>query len=462
MKPVRVALIADIHGNLPALEAVLADARAHRTEQIWNLGDFLGYTPFPNDVIRVLQEQKAVSIIGNYDQKVLQFPKKKKDWKDTKRPDKFSAFEWNSQNLSETSQAYLRDLPEQRTLTVGEVSVMLCHGSPDDINEHLFSHTPEARLATLAASAGVSVVVCGHSHDAFTRRVNGTWFVNPGSCGRPEGGDWRAAYAVVTFAGQDVSVKHRRVEYDIERATRAIHAAGLPHAFIQVLKQGKKIDDLLPGEPELDGPEQDIEPTDPQTCLDRVYDVAKRYEFERAHAEQVRDLALSLCDQLADLAPELGPDERRLLEYGSLLHDIGWYEGRQHHHETALDFIMKDRQMPLTVRQRQIVGLLARYHRSTLPKAEHPVYALLEETDRRRVDQLASFLRLADGLDKTHNSVVRRIDCHLSDNEVALTCRVKASAERERVMGQKKADLLERTFQRKVRIATVPVSDRGA
>ena len=117
--------------------------------------------------------------------------------------------------------------------------------------------------------------------------------------------------------------------------------------------------------------------------------------------------------------------------------------------------------MPLRLRERHIVGLLARYHRRALPEPEHPVYSLLNEADRQRVNQLASFLRLADGLDRTHSRIVQGIECRLSNDTVTLTCEVTAAGEEERAMGQKNADLFERTFGRKVMVVTIPASNKA-
>ena len=77
----RIALLSDVHGNLPALEAVLDDAVGRGAEELWYGGDFLGYAPFPNEVVQKLREARAVSIIGNYDLKVLAFGQKQENWK---------------------------------------------------------------------------------------------------------------------------------------------------------------------------------------------------------------------------------------------------------------------------------------------------------------------------------------------------------------------------------------------
>ena len=90
----KIALIGDIHANLPALEAVLEDAHKRKVEAIWNIGDMLGYNAFPDQVVKRLRKERVVSIVGNYDLKVLKFKKKAKKWRKKKHPDKYRAFKW--------------------------------------------------------------------------------------------------------------------------------------------------------------------------------------------------------------------------------------------------------------------------------------------------------------------------------------------------------------------------------
>jgi len=235
----RIALLADVHGNLPALEAVLQDVYRRKPDQIWYLGDFLGYIPFPNEVIALLRAQQAICVRGNYDSKVLAYPRKAARWKKTKRAAKLAAFRWNSASLQAENRQYLKDLPATRRLDVAGITALLTHGSPDSPKEPLSDDTPRERLRELADSAQVELVVCGHSHISFQRRVRGTCFMNPGSVGRPGGGDPRAAYRWVTVAPGRITSRPRRVTYDIERAGRAIHAAGLERQFFEALRKGE-------------------------------------------------------------------------------------------------------------------------------------------------------------------------------------------------------------------------------
>jgi len=241
----RVALIGDVHANLPALDAVLQHAEAQRVEAVWNVGDFVGYNAFPEEVVQRLRSQGAVSVIGNYDLKVLKFPAKDTKWRAKKRPEKYLAFKWAYESLSEESRMYLASLPRDVKLEAEGWRVMLTHGSPASVGEHLFVDTPEERLRELAGIAQADVIVVGHSHVAFSRQVDDVWFVNTGSVGRQDDGDPRAAYAIVDLGGEGMAVQHHRIEYDVEAAIAAIRRAGLPRAFEEMMRQGRKLDWIL-------------------------------------------------------------------------------------------------------------------------------------------------------------------------------------------------------------------------
>lgn len=432
-----IALLSDVHGNMPALEAVLEDAAGHGADAIWNLGDVVGYAPFPNEVIRRLRDVHAANIVGNYDLKVLAFEQKQEQWKKHKAPEKYAAFQWNWEHLSEEDRGFLASLPARLKVEVNGLDVLLVHGSPASIDELLGADTAQRRLEELAVKAGVDVIVCGHSHEPFVRRTRGAWFVNPGSVGRPEGGDWRASYALLEFRAGRLNVAHRRVAYDIERVVRATDAAGLPREFAAVFRKARSLDQLRDQARQSD------------KVLDAVGALARRCDYEREHTHQVTKLALELFDQLEGLH-KMGPEERFWLKCGALLHDIGWIEGQKGHHKTALTLILADPGLPLGRREREIVGLIARYHRKALPSAEHQCFSHLTAKDQHRVSVLAGILRIADGLDRSHVSVVRRLECHVSDGRLTVMCRARGRAEAELRAARKKVDLLERTFNRPV------------
>lgn len=242
----KVALIGDVHANLPALEAVLADGYQRGVEAIWNVGDFVGYGAFPDEVVERLQQEGALSIIGNYDLKVLKFKKKRDKWRRSKQSGKWLAFKWAYENLSKKSRKYLRSLPQEIRLQVAGKRVLLTHGSPASNEEHLTPSTPEERLHELAQMAKADVIICGHSHQHFVRQVSRVWFINTGSVGRPDDGDPRAAYAILHIEPERFQVHHYRLEYDIARAVAAIREHKLPEAFAQMVLRGRNLDAVLP------------------------------------------------------------------------------------------------------------------------------------------------------------------------------------------------------------------------
>jgi putative phosphoesterase len=241
----KAALIGDVHANLPALEAVLAHIRAQGIHKIWNIGDFVGYGAHPNEVIELLRQEKATSIVGNYDLKVIHFPKKEAKWRASKMPDKYLAFQWAYQVLKPENRRYLARLPAEVRLQAAGRSVVLTHGSPLSNEEHLTPDTPEARLQELLLAAPADVLICGHSHQPFARQVGAGWVINTGSVGRPGDGDPRACYAVLRLNKNGLDIQHHRVEYDVQRAAQAIRQQGLPEAFAQMFLQGKDLEAVL-------------------------------------------------------------------------------------------------------------------------------------------------------------------------------------------------------------------------
>lgn len=238
----RIALIGDVHANLHALEAVLLHASDQGVKTIWNAGDFVGYGAFPDEVVNLLRRVKAVSIRGNYDQKVLKVRKKQAAWAAAKVPEKWLAFQWAYEHLSTRSRKYLKRLPKNRRLQARGWRILLTHGSPASPDEHLGLDTPEARLRELAAMAKADLIICGHSHQPFARWVENVLFINTGSVGRPDDGDPRATYAILKLKRKMVEVIHYRVEYDVDQAAGAIRANQLPEQFAQMLLQGRSLD----------------------------------------------------------------------------------------------------------------------------------------------------------------------------------------------------------------------------
>ena len=238
-RPVTIALISDIHANLPALEAVLADAKQKGATAVLNAGDSIGYGAFPDEVISYLRSSYVLSVIGNYDLAVLS-----KKWK-TGRPrshDKQAAMRFAFQNLSKENRTYLAGLSREFRLRVRGTNILVTHGSPDQIDEYLDRGTLESRLREIAEKARADIIITGHSHLPSIRQVDDVLFVNCGSVGRTEDGDPRACYALLTL--DPLSVVHVRVSYDISRAIVAMQNRHLPGSFTRMISEGRSHDDI--------------------------------------------------------------------------------------------------------------------------------------------------------------------------------------------------------------------------
>ncbi|UCC86961.1 MAG: metallophosphoesterase family protein [Anaerolineales bacterium] len=240
----KIALIGDVHANLPALEAVLAHAHEQGAQAIWHIGDFVGYGAHPDEVVQRLRQAGALSTIGNYDLKTLKFKEKQDKWRGSKRQEKWLAFKWAYENLSKKSRKYLRSLPQEIRMELGGRRLLLTHASPASNEEHLTPDTPEERLKELAKMAKADVIICGHSHQPFARQVDEVWFINTGSVGRPDDGDTRAAYAILDIEPERFEVLHYRLEYDVASAVAAIREHKLPEAFAQMMLQGRSLDEV--------------------------------------------------------------------------------------------------------------------------------------------------------------------------------------------------------------------------
>lgn len=195
---------------------------------------------------------------------------------------------------------------------------------------------------------------------------------------------------------------------------------------------------------------------DAQKKYDSVLALARTCESEYEHVQHVSHLTLRVFDELVPLHG-LGGVPRFFLQSAAILHDIGWVEGWKNHHKIALKIILETPILLLNHRERLIIGSIARYHRKSLPTLSHDHYASLNPEDRRLVQILSSFLRLADGLDRSHRSKIRDLHCKIKKSRIEILCASNNSAVEEQKGGVEKADLLSLVFDREVLIKLQPL-----
>jgi diadenosine tetraphosphatase ApaH/serine/threonine PP2A family protein phosphatase len=240
---VRLAVLSDIHSNLAALRAVRDDLPP--VDEVWVLGDIVGYGPQPNEVIVTLQEMGARSVLGNHDAAAIGAIET--SWFN---PDAARAIHWTAEVIDVNARAYMSTLPEVRTQ--GQLTAV--HGSPrDPMWEYI---TGAGVAAENLAAFETALCLHGHTHvpvvfrfedgrvDAVPSTVEepisvraGRSLVNPGSVGQPRDGNPAASYLVLDTDAD--AIEFRRVAYDIGATQGAMRHAGLPSRLAERLSYGR-------------------------------------------------------------------------------------------------------------------------------------------------------------------------------------------------------------------------------
>lgn len=245
----RLAVISDIHGNLPALEVVLADIDRQGVDDLLCLGDLVGYGAFPNEVIELIRNRGIPTIMGNYDDGVgfdrdncgCQY----KDPRLETLGDQ--SLTWTQERVTDENKAYLRTLFPAIRRTIEGHECLFVHGSPRKLNEYVYEDRPVETLERIAASAQSDVLVFGHTHLPYQKQVSSVLFVNTGTVGKPKDGDTRAGYVLFEVTAQRVTPQFLRLAYDVEKAAGAVERSGLPREFAWQLREARG--DLPTSEP---------------------------------------------------------------------------------------------------------------------------------------------------------------------------------------------------------------------
>jgi putative phosphoesterase len=233
----RVAVITDVHANLPALQAALARIDELGVDATYCGGDLVGYGPHPNEVCALIAERGIPTIYGNYDYAIA------RDLEDCgcayvtphDRELGQGSVDWTLAHTDQRSKDWMRERPFDLRFDVGATSVHLVHGSPRKVNEYLFEDKPARLYERLALAEEADVMVFGHTHEPWARSHGGVLFVNCGSVGKPKDGDPRGAFAVLRERAGGVDVTIERVAYDAAGVAAQVREAGLPAEFADKL-----------------------------------------------------------------------------------------------------------------------------------------------------------------------------------------------------------------------------------
>jgi predicted phosphodiesterase len=447
---IKIALLGDIHGNLPALEAVLNHAKAHGVDNFINVGNSLGFDIFPDETIQRLQIENVVSILGQFDQRVLKAKAKLEKLKKSPAPDQWLFLNWIYNNLSGNSLHYLNSLKRSSLLTIEKKRILLTSQPPKLIK--LNPDLPPELATDFAFKAAADIIIFSQQQFPYIKRFNHVRLINTGAVGYAFDTDIWACYTVLKFSMGFIKVYPYRIKYNITQRQTKIWPAGIAKPLSTIscpeitaaaesetaISTERSILSLADKDTKDDSARVDQLLLNCSSCRHQIY-----------HARQVTRLALDLFDQLQPLH-KLAKTERRLLQYGSMLHDIGWLNGRNSHHKVAFNIIVNTNTLPFPKRERYIIALLALYHRKITPSAQHMHFASLEPEDRKMVSYLIAILRVADGFDNSHQNLINHLLCDITSQAIKIIYTAKQPAEAECLTVSIKGQFFEEIFGRKL------------
>lgn len=250
----KLVLFSDVHANLPALQALLADIDRIQADQIYCLGDLVGYAPFPNEVVAEIRKRKIPTIAGNHDEAIGLTLNEDRAQYQLKAGMSNGAISktLTKQTVTSDNKAYLKALPRHMSLDFkfGEenIRLLLVHGSPRKINEYLFEEHDETDLLNLMTDAQAHIMAFGHTHKPFHRVMkdaqgNFRHAINTGSVGKPKDGNPDLCYVLIEF-DDSVSLKSKdglkisfiRRPYDVASIALAIEQSSYPNEYATMLK----------------------------------------------------------------------------------------------------------------------------------------------------------------------------------------------------------------------------------
>ena len=271
----RLAFLSCIHGNMAALEAVWDDLRRRRVDGIYCLGDLVGYGPFPNEVVRFVRRHDIPTVLGCWDEGIGM---ERADCgckfvTEEDREHGHAAFEWTRAKVTKANRKFLADLYfGQRLTETAAGTLLLVHGSPRSTGEYLMESTHDLVLFERAAAGDCDVLICGHTHVPFARKIEGAMrvtaelgvkdaiqkslgmvkqaaprevslkpklLINAGSVGEPRHGGPEATYVIFDTAKKEVEI--HGVPYDVKATVKALKKSGLPEIFAHRLQHGEEL-----------------------------------------------------------------------------------------------------------------------------------------------------------------------------------------------------------------------------
>ena len=233
----RIAVISDIHGNLPALKAVLNDFETRAIDQVICLGDLVDFAPWSNEVIQLIRSNRIMTIMGNHDERIAfdlpVIPLSKHSEKETLARNK--AINHSKSVVTRDNKAYLASLQKSILLQFENYKLYFTHASPENIDEYLYENDDEL-LEERLLSVNADMLFIGHTHLPYIKNFGNKQIVNTGSVGRSKESDRKACYAIITLnPNSEISVEIVKLDYPIHETASAIYESDIPDFYADFL-----------------------------------------------------------------------------------------------------------------------------------------------------------------------------------------------------------------------------------
>lgn len=227
----KLAVISDIHANLPALKAVINEIKSQNIDKILCAGDIVGYYPYPNEVIELLMQENAECVKGNHDEKVLGITEA--------RFNRYAerAADWTERNLTDESVSFLESLPIRLEKKFSDREIVMVHGSPrNETTDYIQEELVDENFVYEFFDNPPDVLILGNTHVPFVKKSSSTTVLNPGSVGQPRDGNSKASYAVLDLNTGEAQIE--RVRYPIEKVASETEDE-LPAKLAERLRKGR-------------------------------------------------------------------------------------------------------------------------------------------------------------------------------------------------------------------------------
>ncbi|MGE6394958.1 metallophosphoesterase family protein [Chryseobacterium scophthalmum] len=239
---IQIAVFGDVHGNLPALEAVLNDIEERGIRQKFCLGDLVDFAPWGNEVIEKIRSLNITCLMGNHDERIAfdvpVIPLNKHSEEETAA--RFLAINHSKKYITEENKAFLSELPFHLKLNykIGEKhwNIQLVHSSLESNDAYLYESENDEIFQNMLGESQSDVIMMGHTHMSFKKYFNGKWAINSGSVGRSREENRLASYVILTLDEEKVTPEIIQLDYPLEKVAQEIEKSEIPNYYASFLR----------------------------------------------------------------------------------------------------------------------------------------------------------------------------------------------------------------------------------